>query len=280
MRARVRSVSEGAESMRSAYAGVEELDSFESPAALDEYRASVLGRTRPQADFLIGRLPDPAAILEIASGNGRLLVELAGREAVSEGVGLDIAASRIEFARRWAKERGHETLRFEEADALEIELDAEAYDAAICITGAFGYFEPAEPGSAATLASKLHGALRPGGLLCIELYPSPGYRHLAEAAGGEVRLWTELPPEDPWRFYLSHVIVDGPVLTHEKTFIHRETGEVDTGRTERLQLYSPREIADLLEGAGFEAVEAHDGWTGDPYRDGESMVVTARRPAA
>src|SRR5262249_19494651 len=152
------------------------------------------------------------------------------------------------------------------------------YDAAVCITGAFGYFEPAEPGSALRLARSLHIALRPGGLLCLELYPSTRYRRLAEAGGGQARGWSEPPPQDPSRFYLRPPLLDGPVLEHRKTFIHRETGEVDSGRTETLQLYSVDEIEKLLSEAGFEGAAAHQGWTPEPYRDDESMVVTARRP--
>ena len=273
-------MSEAARDLASAYAGVEDLGSFEDPDALREYRESVLARSVPQADFLVEDLPAPAAVLEVACGNGRLLIELAERGVLREGVGLDIAASRIEFAGRWAEDAGHATLRFEVADVLEGKLEQERYDAAICITGAFGYFEPMEAGSALRLARTLRNALKPAGLLCLELYPSPRYRRLAEAAGGEVRVWTELPPEDPWRFYLSHLVLEGPVLVHNKTFLHRHTGEVDTGRTERLYLYSPRDIEELLGEAGFEGVAAHEGWTREPYRGGESMVVVARRPVA
>jgi SAM-dependent methyltransferase len=273
-------MSEATHRLGAAYAGVESLDSFPDHGALDDYRASVLARSGPQAEFLLERLDGPASILEVACGNGRLLIELAERGALHEALGLDIAETRIEFARKWAEDSGHAGLRFEAADVMEAEITDGAFDAAVCITGAFGYFEPVEAGSARALAHRLHDALRPGGLLCLELYQSPRYRRLAEAAGGEVRLWTELPPEDPWRFYLSHLVLEGPVLVHNKTFIHRQTGEVDAGRSERLYLYSPRDIEELLGEAGFEGVAAHEGWTREPYREGESMVVVARRPVA
>jgi SAM-dependent methyltransferase len=271
-------MSETAHDPGDAYAGVEELDSFPDREALEDYRRSVLARSRPQADFLLERLTRPASVLEVACGNGRLLIELAERGVLQEGVGLDIAASRVEFARRWAEDDRKPVLRFEVADVLEAELPQESYDAAVCITGAFGYFEPVRAGSALELARRLRAAIRPGGLLCLELYPSPRYRSLAEAAGGEVRVWSELPPEDPWRFYLSDIVLEGPVLVHRKTFIHRRTGEVDSGRAESLYLYSVEGIRELLESAGFASVEAHQGWSAEEYRDDESMVVTALRP--
>jgi hypothetical protein len=70
------------------------------------------------------------------------------------------------------------------------------------------------------------------------------------------------------------------VLVHNKTFVHRHTGEVDAGRVERLYLYSPRDIEELLGEADFEGVTVHEGWTREAYRGGESMVVVARRPVA
>lgn len=263
-----------------AYEGVDDLASFADSAALDAYRRSVLERSVPQADVLLGRIAAPARVLEVACGNGRLLIELARRGALEEGRGLDIAASRIAFAEQWAADEAYGQIRFEAGDVFEASLEPEVYDATVCITGAFGYFEPLVPGSAAELARRMHAATRPGGLLLLELYPAPHYRRMAEAGGGEAHVWKELPQDDPWRFYLSHVVLerDGEVLVHNKTFIHRETGEVDSGRSERLFIYTPDSISALLVAAGFEEPRACEGWTETPYSGGDSMVVTALRP--
>ena len=264
-----------------AYEGIEDMATFADAEALAAYRETVLERSRPQVDLLAPLLDGPARVLEVACGNGRLLIELAERGLLAEGLGLDIAASRIEFAKRWAAEAGHGQMQVDAVDVFERELPNAHYDAAVCITGAFGYFEPLIPGSALELARRMLAALRPGGLLCLELYPAPHYRRMAEAGGGEARVWKELPADDPWRYYLSHVVLerDGQVLVHNKTFIHRETGEVDSGRSERLLVYTPETIAELLGEAGFEGVGAFEGWTDAPYTGGDSMVVTARRPS-
>jgi SAM-dependent methyltransferase len=263
-----------------AYEGVEDLSSFSGVAALEAYRRTVLERSVPQAGFLLERVEAPARVLEVACGNGRLLIELARRGALAAGRGLDIAASRIAFAERWAADEGMPQIRFEAGDVFQSSLEAEAYDATVCITGAFGYFEPLAPGSALELTRRLNAATRPGGLLALELYPAPHYRRMAEAGGGEARVWKELPADDPWRYYLSHVVLEreGQVLTHNKTFIHRETGEVDSGRSERLFVYTPESIGELLAEAGFEEASAFAGWTDAPYAGGDSMVVMARRP--
>jgi SAM-dependent methyltransferase len=164
-------------------------------------------------------------------------------------------------------------------DALEGDLPAPV-DAAVCVTGAFSYFDAIRPGAAAELLARLHASLAPGGLLVLELYPHPAWRRLLDASGEELRLWQELPPSDPWRFYLSHLTLDRDtgVLTHDKTFIHRTNGTVDDTRREHLRLYDEEGIRAVLADAGFSDTEAFGGWQEDPAGpDDELLVVAARR---
>ncbi len=269
------------EDLVAAYEGLEDPASFPDSAAVRRYRAALLERTAEQADFLLPRLGAAARVLEVGCGNGRLLLALAQRGALTEALGLDLSESRISFARQWAAEERRGELRFETADITRFALPPEHFSAALCITGAFAYFEPLGPGSALALAAQLRAALEPGGTLCLELYPHPTYRRLMEAAGGPAQVWHELPPNDPWRFYLSRLSLDasGNVLTHEKTFVHRLTAKIDSGRRERLYLYTASSIEDLLVSAGFDNVCLYGGWSDERYSGGELMIVTARKPS-
>jgi SAM-dependent methyltransferase len=258
-----------------AYEGLEALDQFSDPAELEAYRASMLERTAAQS-ALIRDFPGEK-VLEVGSGNGRLLVDLARNGAITRGLGIELSTSRTAFAQRWAKDAGcDQVLAFRSGDALSAELGAD-WDLAACITGTFGYFDAFVPGSALTLLQNLQSALRPGGSVVLELYPHPDERKLVEAAGGTLRTWRELDADDPWRFYLSEFSVEGNVLTHHKTFVNRKSGEIDEGRSERLVLYTPAEIEALLAQAGFEDVQAYASWDKAPYSGGDLLVVTARR---
>lgn len=261
-----------------AYQGVEELERF-TPQELGAYRAGLLERTVDQAAFVRERVPAGASMLEIGCGNGRLLIALARDGTLAGGTGLDVAASRIDFARAWAAEEGL-GLRFDVADALNDPLPNGPFDAVACITGALGYFEPMLPGAAGALLRSAAAALRPGGLLLLELYPHPAWQRMLAVAGHELRLWSELPREDPWRFYLSHLTLDDAGnLRHDKTFVHRGTGQIDESRREHLRLYGERELRELVEAAGFSALEVHGDWHGTPYAEGEHelLVAAARR---
>jgi SAM-dependent methyltransferase len=264
---------------RSPYEGVEDPKRFQDQRAVDRYRRSLLERTAPQADFLARRLAPDARVLEVGCGNGRLLLALALRQRLDRGVGLDLAKSRIAFARRWAQDEKRSELEFEPADIMRYELPDGGFSVAACITGTFAYFEAETPESGEALARKLHQSLEPGGLLCMELYPHPRNHRLLDAGHGEIRIWEELPADDPWRFYLSRLSIDeeSRILTHEKTFIHRDTGEVDRGRCEHLYLYTEQALRTLLTEAGFREIRLHEGWADRPYEGGESMVVTATR---
>lgn len=270
---------DGMDGIAAAYEGLE--TTFADDAALQAYRRSALERHAAQADVVGALLPPEAAVLEIGTGNGRLLIDLARRGLLGSALGVDLARSRIAFAERWAADEDAAHLRFATGDALAMDLgEAGDWDTALVITGALAYFDAVEPGSARRLLDRLRDGLKPGGRLVLELYPHPSWRRLLDDADdGRARLWSELPEGDPWRFYLSdlHLDRDTGVLTHRKTFVHRTTGEIDEGRREALRLYATSDLTALLKDAGFGDVETFAGWDGAPYDDGELLVVTARR---
>lgn len=246
---------------------------------LASYREELLTRSVEQARFVSERVPEGARILELACGNGRLLLALHLLGALSAGVGMDLARSRIEFASAWARDLGAGELEFTAGDMLGADLGKEEFDAALCITGALAYFEPLGAGTTVELLSRMRRALAPGGVLVLELYPHPEWVTVLEGSGGEARLWQELPEPDPWRYYLSHLRLEDGVLHHAKTFVHRSNGEVDEGRNESLRLWSAPELEELLAEAGFEHPELYGAWSGAPYSEAEDelLIAAARR---
>jgi SAM-dependent methyltransferase len=260
-----------------AYEGVEELSSF-STQELAEYRAGLLERTAAQTAFITARLRAGSTALEVGSGNGRLLIDLARRGHIAGGVGVEVAESRVRFADQWADSLDLETVRFICGDALAQRY--EPADAALCITGTFAYFDAIRPGAGAALLGKLRQALPPGGLLVLEVYPHPSWRRLLDDTDdGTLRLWHELPPEDPWRFYLSelHLAGESQVLTHRKTFVHRTTGEIDDTRGEHLRLYDGPSVTTALSQAGFGGVELFGDWAGKAYEPSDELLIAVAR---
>jgi SAM-dependent methyltransferase len=263
--------------LAAAYEGVDDAGSFDDAETLEAYRESVLRETDIQADLIGRQLQPGGSLIEVGCGNGRLLIALVRRGAITGGLGLDLSKSRIDFARAWTADLGLEDhLSFAVADAALHDLGTDEHTTAVCITGALGYFDAYVPGSSKRLLKRLHSSLTRGGLLVLELYPHAHERRLLDMSDGHVRIWSELASEDPWRFYLSDLRLEGEdVLVHSKTFIHRTNGLIDEGRSERLTLYTPEMISALILECGFSDVHCLEGWSQEAYNGGKSMVVTA-----
>lgn len=257
------------EAIRAEYDGVESV--FEEGEAAS-YRAAALAKTQPQARFIAERMA--GSMIEVGCGNGRLLIALRQAGVIRSGLGVDIAESRVAFAQQWAGDLGLTGIEFRAGGALTMQFP-EAFGGGACITGAFGYFDAYLPGSGRRLLQKLRSCTLHGAVLVLELYQHPAELRLIEAGGGLARTWNELPPSDPWRYYLSELSLDGSVLVHRKTFVHRTEGTVDEGRSERVAIYSPAEVQELCSCAGFADVQMFEGWTGEAYAGGGTMVVTA-----
>src|SRR3954447_24184899 len=103
-----------------AYEGMESAAAFEGPEAIARYRAAALAASAEQADFLAERLAAGGRVLEVGTGNGRLLLALAQRGLAASALGVDLAESRIAFARDWIAEEGVTGVEFEAGDALAL----------------------------------------------------------------------------------------------------------------------------------------------------------------
>jgi SAM-dependent methyltransferase len=268
----------------SAYSGCERLAAFASPAALESYRAHLLAKTAPAVAFVARHLgAEPRRVLELAAGNGRLLVALALRGALAQGDGIDIAATRIEFARAWVEQLGlSDMVSLQVADALAYEpAPPGSYDLAALITGAFGYLRPIRESAPQDVLRRIHRALAPGGHVLLELYQlTESRRRMLALSGGHLRTWNPLPAADPFAYYLDefHYCAESSVLEHEKTFIGRD-GTIDTGRIEVLAYHQVAEMDARLAEAGFRRLWASAGFGDEPYREGQSenLVLLAQR---
>ena len=263
------------QALAAAYDGVEAAGNFRDDEDERRYRQMVLEKSRAQAEFILERVGGADHVLEVCCGNGRLLMAM--REFVTALRGYDLAASRIDFAQRW--------IDSESADNVEVWIDdccvpssrvsALQVDLAVCITGAFGYFGAlGEAQEQAALAGML-ATLRPGGSLFLEIYTHPDVMALIRTKPENVlRLWQELPQDDPFRFSLSAYRLDGAhnVLHHDKTFIARSDGAVDTGRREALKIHDPSSI-DALLGETFETLTYYGDWDGRAFGDNARRLI-------
>jgi SAM-dependent methyltransferase len=197
-----------------------------------------------------------AAVLDVPCGDGRLSVELASRGYRVTGV--DITPAFLEKARRAASERGVEVV-VEERDMRDLPWQAE-FDGAFCYWGSFGYFD--DEGNADFLRA-VGGALKPGGRFLLET-------HVLE---------TLLPrfQKEGWRRFGDTYLLEGRRFDHvggriETTWTFLGS-DAPADEQSSIRLYTYRQLAELLERAGFTSIEGLDALSEEPFELGAPRLL-------
>jgi SAM-dependent methyltransferase len=206
-----------------------------------------------------------ARVLDCPCGNGRIALELA---ALGFHVtGLDASATLLAEARDAADARGL-ALELREGDMRALPFEG-AFEAAFCAGNSFGYFD--DEGNTAFLAGVAR-ALRGGGRFVLE-YPLVAELVLARQSFKD---WHVLGD----RVLLSDAFHEPATGRLEVTYRFADLargGPLET-RTASYRVYGARELAGLLEHAGFGAVELLGDLDGRPFdaRCGELFVRATR----
>lgn len=220
-------------------------------------------QAKPEVDLVLRRLDlrPPAAVLDLACGPGRHLLELARRGF--QVTGVDATAGFVVRARA--------SVADEELDAEVVHDDMRefcrvaAFDAVISMSTSFGYFTE-EDGDRRVL-DNVRRSLRPGGAFLIELMGKEAVartledRHWQEEQG--VLLLTEQSVRDDWTWVDNRLVVLAGERRQEFVLSHR--------------LYSAVELRALLVDCGFVSVQLYGALEGGPYdADAKKLVAVAR----
>jgi SAM-dependent methyltransferase len=212
------------------------------------------------AEQQLGLTPG-AHVLDLPCGSGRHSLALARRGY--RVTGFDLSPEAIAYAVRSAA--GLE-VDLSVADVREIPGDLRV-DAAVVLGNSFGYFElPGMRAFAATLAN----AVRPGGGVLFDINTSaesllPGYQPGSRGIeAGDVLMEGSTEYDVRASRLLSHYRFSRGGEAVERTAVHH--------------VYTTAQLIDLLEGAGFSALDLYGDLTGKSYAVGDSrLLITARR---
>lgn len=242
-------------------------DLFDGP--YDSEYAGILADTEGaarEAEFIVWELglKEIDRVLDLACGHGRHALVVA--EHVAEVVGYDRTRQFIEYAQKWAAEKGVPNARFTVGDMRELAFDAE-FDAAYNYFTSWGYYDDE---TNFDVLKRVHRALKPGGRFLLEfIHRDSLVRRFKD------RDWYELD--------------DGTVVLVEHSF-DPETGRQHSRRTYRkgsetrtieidLRIPAPEEFLRLFHEAGFtetRLVQAPDG--GKVTLDSRRIAVIGTRP--
>lgn len=223
-------------------------------------------------DFIQSRCPAAAfpSVLDIGCGPGLIARELAVRGYAVTGV--DFSPRSIAYAREQA-EREKLSIRYVEGNYLTADYPSEhgeGYDLAVMISFDFGVLAPEER---AVLLKKIHKALRPGGLLLLDVFT---INHPVEA---ECRKW-ESGTGGYWSegdyLLLNHLWQYESAVSCRQSMVMDEKGMRVFHIWEHL--FTPEELTNDFREAGFEPPVLHADHTGAPFMaDSERMYALARK---
>jgi ubiquinone/menaquinone biosynthesis C-methylase UbiE len=205
----------------------------------------------------------PAEILDAPAGFGRHSIPLA--KAGFRVTGIDRSPVQLEEARRRAGDA--EWPKLVEADFRELPFEEESFDAVLNLFSSIGY--RGEEGDRQMLGEFLR-VLRPGAALIVETMHRDRLMHVYQPRG-----WDPLPDEalvaEERRFdFTAGVIETDHILIKDGK--RRQF-------TYTLRVYTATELVRMLEGVGFDDIEAFGGVDGSELTRESRLAVRARKPA-
>jgi len=216
--------------------------------------------TKAEAGFLEKnlRLAPGSKVLDVPCGSGRHSLALASRG--HHVTGVDISDDFLRLAREGQRSAGTERVRLEQRDMRDLPWSRE-FDAAYCWGNSFGYLEHEEN---VEFLHALGKALKPGARFIIDT------GLIAESAlpGLQTRRWYEVGG--------IHFLIENRYdvsrgrLETQYTFIR--DGQVDR-RSGSQQVYTLRELQQLLQSAGFTEFESFSSTDGAPFALGSQRLL-------
>lgn len=183
--------------------------------------------------------------------------------------GVDFGPASIAYAKELAESNGvADRCRFHLQDVRRMDFAGSGFDAALLLYGQLAVFTKEE---AKALLQQIAQSLKPGGKLCVELLNQDKVDKTDSNwwFTDDTGLWGDAPflhlGERVWH-------ADEKISVERFHILHLETGQLD----EILlcdQTYSVDEMAEMMKGAGFTAVDLYPAWDGLPLYDADEWVV-------
>ncbi len=221
-------------------------------------------RTRAEAGFIheaMG-LPVGAKVLDVPCGSGRIALELAASGC--EVTGVDMSQSLLDDGRARADAR-RLPIRWKCGDMRDLPW-VEEFDGAVCFWSSFGYFD--EQGNIDFLEA-VSRALKPGAPFVLD---TPLVENRVREILEEPRVWWSVG---------ELLVLEERRFDHETSRVESDWTFIRDGRRSAkrlsLRIYTYRELALLLEQAGFGEHRAYGSMDFEPFEAGSNWLYMVTR---
>ncbi len=271
----------------SSYNNVESFSNFIDNDQVKKYREHKLKEALRAVGFIKKVLSENALkngirVLEIGSGNSKLLFQLSLQKLLKQGYGIEVSKSRYEFAEKWKKDLKIINVENINADILDTNLEQFAeIDLLVCIDTALQFLEPIRKNSVNELFSRLSKILSNNGCIVLELWSMNNILKNIYANNGLYKTWTKFGDSDPFSYAIESIELDDEnYIVWNKHFIstHGKTNDNRYVMTNILKPYSVKEIAKMLGDAGFSNVQIYKNFEFGLYDyNHDEYIVVAKR---
>lgn len=199
-------------------------------------------------------------ILELGSGNSKLLYKLSLENFLQNGVGIEISKSRFDFAEKWKKDLNIQNIININDNFLNLDnYSIDNLNVCLVLDLAFQFCEPLGYQNEIKILQKIYQKLQKGGKLILEL---DDCKRILKSTKFSSNIWEEFNEPDPWRFSLWDVNYDDKTnfLNWKKIYISRNNNKIDETHI-ILKIYTKKEIKKILKKIGFKNIIFFESWT-------------------
>jgi SAM-dependent methyltransferase len=216
-------------------------------------------------------------VIEVGSGNGKLLYALESNGLIKCSTGYELSNSRVEFSEKLSNYISCKKVTIICGDFLDSNVELESVDLIIGVDIVLQLIAPISDDSETKFFQKVFSSLKPGGVLILELLDFTSMIKMCELYEGKHNLWKEFSEEDPWQFGLDQLEIINNDVIWKKRFFSRDRNIPDSFFDNVLRHYTFEMVRDKLEMMGFnnKNIKKHYFWkeNGDIPKD--EFIITA-----
>ena len=250
---------------------------FGSNNLIEKYRKSKISSVQKNINRIKSLFDKKITVLEVGSGNSKLLYALQQHDMLKEGYGVEISKTRIDFANKWKSDLNLSNVTNIHTNFFDHDLELiPGIDLIYGSDLVFQFFDPVTKGNDRRFLQKAYKKLKPGGKILLELDDHD--RLLTAMKNNRVKVWQELEESDPWRYLLWDCDYDqnNTWITLNKIFIKRETSEVYKSAV-ILKNYSRTNAARLLKEQNFVNIKLFECWNAEGDIETDEFIIIGEK---